>query len=169
LTSIPNWIGAIGTVGTLTTGLVLFAGTVSDRRRAHANLVAVWTDLQKIDKESLHWESPDPGLPFEARSEIEDWSNLGGPYAFRLRIKNSGRQPVYGCDLHARFDRQPLPSGVYPVLYNELHIDLGILGPDAEAPAVSLLVGAPHAGLNFAEALQSFAVVGDCCGVCSAA
>jgi hypothetical protein len=141
-------------VGTLTTGLVLFAGTLIDRRRVHANLVAVWTELREVDRESLLWETPGTSQPkIEARIKIEDWSDLSGPYSFGLRIKNSGRQPIYGCDLHVRLDQDPLPSGAYPVLYNELQLDLGILGPDTEAPPVSLLVGAPHSGGNFAETL----------------
>jgi hypothetical protein len=52
-----------------------------------------------------------------------------------------------------RLDGESLPSGAYPVLYNDLHVDLGILGPDAEAPLVSLLLGAPHEGGDFAEYL----------------
>ena len=155
MTVATEWIGAVGTVGTLTTGLILFAGTVADRRRAYANAVSVWTELEVIDKEAFEWtrDTRAGGNTIQLRTEIGDWSNLLGPYDFRLRVKNSGHQPIYACRLQVKLDMDDLPTGAYPVAYDRLDVDLGILGPDAEMPAQSLLVGAPHEGRDFREVL----------------
>jgi hypothetical protein len=154
MTAATEWIGAVGTVGTLTTGLILFAGTVADRRRAYANAVSVWTELEVIDKETFEWTHDARGGPaIDVRMKIDDWSNLLGPFDFRLRVKNSGHQPIYACRLHVKLNGDDLPTGAYPVVYDRIDVDLGILGPDAEMPAQSLLVGAPHAGRDFREVL----------------
>jgi hypothetical protein len=156
MTAATDWIGAVGTVGTLSTGLVLFAGTIRDRHRAHANAVSVWTELEIVERDSFGWQHDDPagaGITVEASIRIEDWSGLVGPFDFRLRIKNGGHQPVYGVRLHVELDQSDLPSGAYPILYNVLDEDLGILAPDAELPAQRLLMGAPHAGHDFRDAL----------------
>jgi hypothetical protein len=33
----------------------------------------------------------------KARLNVEDWSNLAGPFEYRLRVKNGGQQPIYAC------------------------------------------------------------------------
>jgi hypothetical protein len=151
MTATTDWIGAIGTVGTLTTGLILFAGTIADRRRAHANAVSVWTELDVIDREAfeLKLDARGSGPAIESRVEIGDWSNLAGPFEYRLRVKNGGNQPIYACRLHVELSGDGRPSGAYPIVYNSLSLNLGILGPEAEMPAQPLLVGAPHAGQDF--------------------
>src|SRR5581483_11193031 len=118
MTVATDWIGAIGTVGTLSTGLVLFAGTVADRRRGYANAVSVWTELQRIDREAFEWKHEDEvGTSIQARIEIENWDDLSGPFDFRLRIKNGGPQPIYGCRVDVRLASVGRPTGAYPVVY----------------------------------------------------
>lgn len=95
MTTATDWIAAVGTVGTLSTGLVLFAGTVADRRRGYANAVSVWMELEPIDREAFEWKHEDNvGTSIQARIEIENWDNLSGPFDFRLRIKNEGPRPM---------------------------------------------------------------------------
>jgi hypothetical protein len=117
LTATTDWIGAVGTVGMLSTGLILFAGTIADRRRAHANAVSVWTELEVIDREAFEWKHDTLGGPsIEARIEIGNWSDLHRPFEYRLRVKNGGHQPIYACRLHVELNSDDLPSGAYPVL-----------------------------------------------------
>jgi hypothetical protein len=73
MADVPAWIGAVGTVGTVTTGLVLFAGQMADRRRRHASRVAVWT-------------------------ETRDNDNGRG---YRLNVRNNEEQPIYACRLES--------------------------------------------------------------------
>jgi hypothetical protein len=142
-------------VATLATGLVLFGITISDRRRGYASVLAVWTELREIEKSELEWKSPPLGtrLRIDSRIEIENWENLGGPYSFSLLIKNGGQQPAYACSIRVHLEQDSLPSGAYPVIYSDLSIRLGIIAPETQLPPVSLLIGAPHSGQDFREAL----------------
>jgi hypothetical protein len=72
MASAPDWIGAVGTVLTLGTGLYLFGQTLKDRRRTHAAKVATWVD----------------------KSEEQ------GSRTWRLHVQNRGEHPIYDCDLH---------------------------------------------------------------------
>jgi hypothetical protein len=173
LADIPAWIGAVSTVGTLTTGLILFANVISDRRREYAKLVAVWTDVGKVDKGSPRPTSvknlklgtiigPMPG-PIDINVRIEnsgevfvDGKPLGWPgeenFGFRLNLKNNSLQPIYACQLSAHLDEKVLPQGRYPILYDNLQVELGIVAPAIEV-SHSLLIGTPIDQTRFPEAL----------------
>jgi hypothetical protein len=153
LTDIPAWIGAVGTVGTLTTGLVLFAGTISDRRREYSKLIAVWTDVTTLEKDAFkHKMITGTGDAVEVEINIGDMSNLQGPFEVSVKLKNNSLQPVYSCTLHVTLDNDQRPTGAWAIVYNELNLELGIVGPEEEVARV-LLVGAPHVGTNFGEFL----------------
>jgi hypothetical protein len=173
LTDIPAWIGAIGTVGTLSTGLILFANTISDRRREYAKLVAAWTDFGKLDEDSIRTtnvENLSLGNAIDSGSgaqisavrieKVEDGGGIGGilgssegePFGFRLNLRNNGMQPIYGCELLAYMDKKVLPTGRYPVLFDKLEVELGIVAPGIEI-SYPLLIGAPKDEAHFAEAL----------------
>jgi hypothetical protein len=164
LADIPAWIAAIGTVGTLSTGLILFANTISDRRREYAKLVAAWTDFGKIDKETLRHSSieglrlgnkkigPTSTFSGVAIGKIERFHITEESVGFRLNLKNNGLQPVYGCVLFAFMNQRELPPGNYPLLFDNLKVELGIIAPGKEV-SHSLLIGAPNEDEGFPEAL----------------
>jgi hypothetical protein len=153
MTNIPAWIGAIGTVGTLTTGLVIFAGTMSDRRREYSKLIAVWTDVKTLEKGALKHEIVTAtGDIIKSEVNIEDMSNLQGPFEVSLKLKNSSLQAVYACKLRATLDKHQQPTGAWAIWYNVLNLELGIVAPEEEVTRI-LLVGAPHVGVNFGEFL----------------
>jgi hypothetical protein len=79
--SVTDWVGAIGTVGTLVTGVTLFALTLFDRRRSHAAKVATWID-ESAEEHGRRW-----------------W----------LHVYNRGEHPIYDCDLHTT-GAEPQPS-----------------------------------------------------------
>jgi hypothetical protein len=68
---IPAWIGAVGTVGTLATGMILFGNQMRDRRRQYASRVAVWVDPYTLGE--------------------------AGDFQLILHVKNDGEQPIYDC------------------------------------------------------------------------
>jgi hypothetical protein len=145
MSEIPAWIGAVGTVATLTTGLVLFAITISDRHRGYASLVAVWTEMVKANDLEL-------GDEIKAHIEVRD-SHHQGPFSFNLLIKNGSQQPAYDCSIRVRLKGDSLPPGNYPLVYGELTMRLGIIAPETQLPATQLLLGAPVVGHDFREAL----------------
>jgi hypothetical protein len=139
LTDIPAWIGAIGTVGTLSTGLILFAGSMSDRRQEYARSVAVWTDFHASEFEitdeglrSLSQEVVVEGAVIKNNIVTND-PNLGNPFEFALHLKNKGLQPIYSCTLWARLDHARLPSwGTYLNSFERLNLDFRIIAPEFE-------------------------------------
>lgn len=154
MTDIPAWIGAVGTVGTLTTGLVLFAGTMSDRRKEYSKLIAVWTDIKTLEKRAFEQKIvTSTGETIEARIDTKDISNLQSPFEVSVKLKNSSLQPIYDCTLHATLNMdQGGPSGVWAMVYNEINLELGIVAPGDEISRI-LLVGAPRIGVDFGKFL----------------
>ena len=107
----PAWIGAIGTVGTLTTGLILFGGQIADPRRRHASLVAVWTENV----------------------------GTGGRYKYRLNIKNHGGQPIYDCRLESTLVLTVPIQGEASDVRSEMNLAFGTIAPGDERTNVAFL------------------------------
>lgn len=152
-----DWIRTIATVGTLVTGLVLFAGTMSDRRREYAKKVAIW-----IVFEDFSWTAEgsfeftlesDTGLKVSTVTQINT-SNLQDPVHVKLKVQNDAEQPIYDRDLAVNLDRTKVTSGVFPVMYDRLNARLGIIAPGAELER-SILAGAAPIGVSLRESLAA--------------
>jgi hypothetical protein len=121
---VPALIGAVGTVGTLTTGMVLFANQIADRRRSHASLVAVWADL-----------------------------DMDQGYEWRLHLRNLGKHPIYDCHLDSVLALH-IPPGDEPDaqpidIQSEMKLSFGIVAPGTERTNVSFLkVGTVGPGID---------------------
>lgn len=140
MTDIPAWIGAVGTVGTLSTGLVLFAGSMSDRRREYAKQVAVWTAFRKYeDGEGVTFLGPSTNVVASA----PEFTSGDDPHTFELKMRNNGLQPIYECELRVALDRDKLPPGKYPLIYETLMPILGIVAPGIEN-SYTLLLGSSY-------------------------
>jgi hypothetical protein len=69
-----------------------------------------------------------------------------------VKLKNSGLQPSYSCELWIYLNAEMLPPGVYPIVYDRLHLLLGIIAPNAEIQQ-RVLIGAAHVGHELEGAL----------------
>jgi hypothetical protein len=104
-------------------GLILFAGQMTDRRRRHASLVAVWTEVKTDD--------------------------AGREY--RLNVTNQGGQPIYDCRLTSTLSLYaPVEEAEEPVdIRSEINLAWGTIAPgDHIANVAFLRVGQVRGPLN---------------------
>jgi hypothetical protein len=86
LGSVPEWIGAIGTVGAFAIAIGIYWREVQEGRKSQAILISAW------------WSRVDPqGKDIGTFGDAQPREDVG----FRLWIKNSSQEAVYDCFLLA--------------------------------------------------------------------
>jgi hypothetical protein len=98
--SVPDWIGAFGTIGAFGIAVGIYWQEVKDRHRAQATLISAW------------WSRVDPeGRNIGSISDSQPDEDVG----FRLWVKNGSQEAIYECFLIAEAVPTQAPSGDAPV------------------------------------------------------
>jgi hypothetical protein len=86
LGSVPEWVGALGTIGAFAIAIGIYWREVQEGRRSQAALISAW------------WSRVDPqGKDIGSFGDAQPREDVG----FRLWIKNSSQEAVYDCFLLA--------------------------------------------------------------------
>jgi hypothetical protein len=94
LGSVPEWLGALGTIGAFAIAIGIYWREVQEGRKSQAILISAW------------WSRVDPqGKDIGTFGDAQPREDVG----FRLWIKNSSQEAVYGCYLIA--EAQPSQEG----------------------------------------------------------
>jgi hypothetical protein len=129
LGSLPEWVGALGTIGAFAIAIGIYWREVQEQRRAQAVLISAW------------WSRVDPqGKDIGSFGDVQLREDVG----YRLWIKNSSQEAVYHCFLLA--EAQPREEGA-----GEAAIDLGRFASFVDGQIVVAAGVVPPA-----EALQYF-------------
>jgi hypothetical protein len=135
-----------------------FSQTITDRRGEYAKMISMWTELKVLEEEPFGFEYTDPhGQRSRLELNTKGMKNLQGPFAFSLRVKNNGLQPVYGCSLQVLLNgEEEKPYGSFAAMSGTVNMELGILAPEAEI-CRTVMALAPIVGFSAADYLvQAF-------------